>query len=250
MEFFVGLINAFASAGPGAGNDDFAGCIGRALDGFAFRSEQSKENLDSVDAVPKKVGKVRLNLARTEGFNLNNFPERALANRLSILPETQCGRTEDRDIGGFSEAKDFGDVMQRTGHRFIYENRNSWRWRRFDGEVARATRLGRQLTRRFRAQDGFELFEVRAAIDAFEQDGIHVPAHFLDAVIEHDVVLVAQRLGVLLDAIGAGRNIGTAALERGNDFSAGNMTFGFRVVQRFGESGNVGGIAALLLRNP
>ncbi len=53
---------------------------------------------------------------------------------------------------------------------------------------------------------------MRPAIDAFQQHHVHLVQQFFDTVNNLDAVLFVDRGRELLDAIGAGRQIGTAAL--------------------------------------
>ncbi len=85
---------------------------------------------------------------------------------------------------------------------------------------------------------------MRAAIDTFEQDCVNVLTKFFDGIVELDTVFFFQRFCVVIDAIGAFGNVRAAAFERSDDLSARNVVFGVGVVQVFGESGDMGGVAA------
>ena len=65
-------------------------------------------------------------------------------------------------------------------------------------------------------QHGRGLGQVRPAVDAVQQDHVHLGEQFLDAIDELDP-LAAERLGELLDAVGAEGHVGAAALEGRHD---------------------------------
>jgi hypothetical protein len=69
-------------------------------------------------------------------------------------------------------------------------------------------------------------------------------AEFVDRVVKVDAIFFSEGFGVVFNAIGAFRDIGAAAFECGDYFTAGNVIFGVRVVDVFGEGGNVGCVAA------
>ena len=78
--------------------------------------------------------------------------------------------------------------------------------------------LGRIVNRR-----RTELFEVLAAVDAFEQDGVYVFAERRNIGIELDLPLGPQFFSEAVDARGARCDFRAAALVGGHDYGAGDM---------------------------
>jgi hypothetical protein len=65
-----------------------------------------------------------------------------------------------------------------------------------------------------------------------------------DRVVQLDAGVFQQVGGVALDAVGAGGDVRTAALENRDDTGAGNVILRLRVVQGFCEGDDVGGVEA------
>jgi len=220
VEFFVFAVNAFCAVFPGANDFDFAVSGRAALDGFAARSENGEHGFDAVDAIPEEIGMVFFDLAGAVSLDIIDLADGTVMDSLSIFRKTERRRTEDWNFGFFGEAKNFDDIRERTGHRFIDE----------DGFAG--------------FEDGFDLLEVRTAVNTFEENSIDILAELVDGVVKLDTVFFFQRFCVIFDTISAFRNVRAAALEGGDDFSAGDVVFGVGVVEVFGESGDVRGVAA------
>lgn len=96
----------------------------------------------------------------------------------------------------------------------------------------------------FRGESLAELFEVGAAVDAFDQNSVNVGREFRDRGVDFDTVFFDEILGVAIDAGGARFDIGAAAFEGCDDFPAGNVVGGGGVVEGFGKCDDVRGIEA------
>jgi hypothetical protein len=110
---------------------------------------------------------------------------------------------------------DFARVFERGGERLIDE----------EGLV--------------RGDHGAGLREVHAAVHAFEQNGIDVAAQFRNGGEEADLPFGAQLVGELVNALGAGFDVGTATFVGGDDLAAGHVVGGRFVVEDLGEGGDV-----------
>ncbi len=86
------------------------------------------------------------------------------------------------------------------------------------------------------------LFQMRAAIDALDQDGIDLPAEVLDGIDDLDPEFFLQLFRVTIDSRPARFDILAAALERGHHFPARHVVFVLRIIQQFGKGGHVGSI--------
>ena len=80
------------------------------------------------------------------------------------------------------------------------------------------------------------------AIDALEHDGVHIFAQLGNGRVELHAVLLGERIGKLINAPGAGRNIRTATAKGGRDPCIGQRSLGLGIVNDLGKGGDVGGI--------
>ena len=171
-----------------------------------------------MDTIPEKVVVRFLQRTRTPGFGAQNFADGAVADGLCVLAVTERRRAEHGHAGFLRETKDFDDVFQRTRHRFV----DIESFAGFD--------------------DRSGLFKVRPAIHALQHDGVHVPAQFLDVVIEGYAILLAQFFGVTIDTRPARFDVRAAAFECGDDLRAGDMVGNLGIVEQGGEGRDVRGV--------
>ena len=173
---------------------------------------------------PKPRGIVKWTGVRFSDFakmvGAQNFADGAVADGLCVLAVTERRRAEHGHAGFPREAEDFDHVLQRTGHRFVDVERLAG----FD--------------------DRSGLFEMRPAIDALEHDGVHVPAQFLDAVVNLHAVCLAHFRRVDLDTRPTRFDVRTPAFERGGNPRARDVVRALRVVEQRGEGGHVRGVEA------
>ncbi len=132
--------------------------------------------------------------------------------------EAKAGRTEPWDARGFRQTRYLARIFERGCERLVNEQR-------FAG-----------------CDHGAGLRQMHAAVDAGEQNGIHLPAELLNTRDDLDVPFVLQLLRESLDAVAAGVDIRTSAFVRGHDACAGYMVGRRGVVQELGEGGDVGSV--------
>ena len=130
------------------------------------------------------------------------------------------GRREHRNFGFSRQFEDLDCVPQRAGDRLVDEQRLAG----FD--------------------DKARLLQVRTAIHAFQEHGIHLLAEFLDRSDHLQVEFFLQLLGIALHPAGAGFDVLASALVSRDDFGAGNVFLLVGVIQQSGESGHVRGVQA------
>ena len=86
-----------------------------------------------------------------------------------------------------------------------------------------------------------DLGQVRPPVHALEQDDVDLGEERLDAVDELDAVVLLDRRGELVEPVGADREIGAAALERGHDL---DLPLRVRVQECLGELRHVRRVGA------
>jgi hypothetical protein len=211
--------DADSSAAPGSGHDIGVWRV-RADDGFAARAEDGEEGFGRVNPIPEEVGMMFLEVRWAIGYSAPDLANvRLLQLHKGVVIAVRRGR-EDGDSGLLRELDDLHRVAQRTGERLV------------DKEPL------------LRRDHGFGLGEMRPAIDAFEQHAIDFPAKLLDGVDELHAEIFLKLRGVLLDAVGARRDIRAAALESCDNLAAGHVVRAAWVVEQLREGDHVGGVEA------
>src|SRR5262249_44712531 len=91
----------------------------------------------------------------------------------------------------------------------------------------------------FRLEHRLNLFQMRSAIDALQQDHVHFLQQFVDGIDNGNVILFAQLLGEALDAVAALLQVGAAARKRGYYADASQIALGVGAIEQLGERDHV-----------
>ena len=203
---------------PRSGDLDFA-VVGRAaLDRHAAGAHHGEERLDAVDAVPKQVGMMRLEMGRAEGFAAENFTVFSGARGECGLGEAQRGGTEHRHVVALGQAINFHAIGESAGEWFVDEERLAG------------------------LDDVDGVLEVRAAVDVLDHHRIDVPAKLGDGGVKFHAPFAGQLGGVFVDSRVARLDIGAAVLDGGDHPGAGDVVFVGLVVEDAGEGDDVRGV--------
>ncbi len=159
---------------------------------------------------------VRFEVGRAVGDGAADFADIGFLHLHEAVVKAIRRRAEHRNIGFLGKAIDFDGVAQVSGHGLIDVHR-------FAGLEDRAS-----------------LFEVGAAIDAFQQHDIHLLAHRFDCWINLHAVLFLKLLGIAFDPRRTRRDVGTSPFVCGDNFPTRHVVLAFLVVQKGGEGGDVG----------
>src|ERR1041385_8841424 len=119
MEAFLLAKNPFPVTVPNSGHLDLPSGRFTSLHGLASAAKHGEQGFNAMHAVPKKVGMMRLKLARTVRFSIEHLAYSTISSSLGISSKPQRGGAEDRHVLFFSESKDSDHVFQRGSHWLI-----------------------------------------------------------------------------------------------------------------------------------
>ena len=218
VALLLAAVGADAAVLPFADDDGRERRVG-AADGFAAGAHDREQRFDAVDAVPEQIGMVAFDGHRAGGFAADHVADGFVrGGGLNFFREAERRRREDGRLCFVGDAVDREQVGERAGGRLIDEDRLAF-------------------------GDGAELFQVRAAIDAFEQDGVGFGRQLFERVDDLDAFF-AELFDVastrfLLSGI-SGLPPGKAAMTSTSAKRAGR----FGVVDELGERDDVRRVAA------